>query len=81
MESAKKKKLQIGGCPSSFVISSFVIAAGRTILAGHGGYVGGSTSKNIAGRWWLMEVKVPFWGDLRLIHLGKRGEVLSEKLF
>ncbi len=58
----------------------FLIAVGRVLLAGRGGIVAGSTSKNLFGRWGLLDVHVPLWGDLRLVRLDAGGKVLDEKL-
>lgn len=59
----------------------FLVAAGAALLAGHGGIVGGTTSKNLFGRWGLFDMRMPRWGELRLIKLDRTGKVVDEKLF
>ena len=39
-------------------------AASRVLLAGRGGDVGGSTTENFFGRWGLIDVDLPLWGNL-----------------
>jgi len=59
----------------------FMIAAGKALLDGHGGFVGATTSKNVFGRWGLFDIRKPLWGDLRVIQFDARGKVVAEKLF
>jgi hypothetical protein len=58
----------------------FLVAVGQVLLKGRGGIVGGTTSKNIIGRWGISDARMPKWGDLRLIELDAQGNVVTEKL-
>jgi hypothetical protein len=60
---------------------TFLLAAGRALLKGHGGFVGATTSMNIFGRWGLFDPFMPLWGDLRVIQLDANGNILKEQMF
>jgi hypothetical protein len=60
---------------------NFLIAAGKTLLKGKGGFVGGTTSKNLFGRWGIFDARMPRWGSLRVIKLDPSGNVVTERLF
>jgi hypothetical protein len=59
---------------------AFLVAAGQTLLKGHGGIIGATTSFNMSARWGLLDIYKPLWGKLRLIQLDSSGQVIAEKL-
>jgi hypothetical protein len=59
----------------------FLIEAGKTLLRGHGGFVGGSTSSTFSIGGGLIDTRLPLWGNLRVIRLDSSGNVVVERLF